>query len=162
MLVLVSFGVARLPTLPRADRDRLAGRFKFTHEALPGWGDASTSRTVRTVHPTLQPISAWISSVGASVALRDLDGDGLPNDVILVDPRSDQVVVAPVPGTPARYPPVHPRPRSRLPTIAATMAPMGCLPGDFNEDGLADVLVYYWGRTPIVFLRKRRARVRPR
>jgi hypothetical protein len=33
------------------------------------------------------------------------------------------------------------------------MAPMGCLPGDFNEDGLADILVYYWGRTPIAFLR---------
>jgi hypothetical protein len=30
---------------------------------------------------------------------------------------------------------------------------MGCLPGDFNEDGLRDVLVYYWGRTPIIFLR---------
>ena len=25
------------------------------------------------------------------------------------------------------------------------MAPMGCLPGDFNEDGLQDVLAYYWG-----------------
>src|SRR5207237_10720415 len=33
-------------------------------------------------------------------------------------------------------------------------APMGCLPGDFNEDGLKDILVYYWGRTPIVFLRQ--------
>jgi hypothetical protein len=30
---------------------------------------------------------------------------------------------------------------------------MGCIPGDLNEDGLLDVLVYYWGRTPIAFLR---------
>src|SRR5262249_13214170 len=26
--------------------------------------------------------------------------------------------------------------------------------GDFNEDGLTDLLVYYWGRPPIVFLRR--------
>ncbi len=34
------------------------------------------------------------------------------------------------------------------------MAPMGCLPGDLNEDGRMDILVYYWGRPPIAFLRK--------
>src|SRR5260370_38139072 len=34
------------------------------------------------------------------------------------------------------------------------MAPMGCLGADLNEDGLMDVLVYYWGRTPVAFLRK--------
>jgi hypothetical protein len=31
---------------------------------------------------------------------------------------------------------------------------MGCLPGDFNEDGLQDVLAYYWGRTPIAFIKR--------
>ena len=31
---------------------------------------------------------------------------------------------------------------------------MGVLAGDFNEDGLLDLLVYYWGRTPVLFLRK--------
>ncbi len=30
---------------------------------------------------------------------------------------------------------------------------MGSVPGDFNEDGLTDVLVYYWGRTPVLFIR---------
>src|SRR5215204_2183832 len=29
---------------------------------------------------------------------------------------------------------------------------MGCLPGDFNEDGRMDLLVYLWGRTPILHL----------
>ncbi|NEO37673.1 MAG: CRTAC1 family protein [Moorea sp. SIOASIH] len=36
------------------------------------------------------------------------------------------------------------------------MAPMGCLFHDFNEDGQTDVLVYYWGRTPVAFLKKAR------
>ena len=35
------------------------------------------------------------------------------------------------------------------------------LVGDFNEDGLADILVYYWGRSPVIFLRKKTAGVEP-
>ena len=90
---------------------------------------------------------------GAAVALADLDADGLPNDLLLVDPRIDQVMVAPAPGTGGRFEPFAMSP-DPLPYDPATMAPVGCLPGDFNEDGRTDVLVYYWGRSPIVFLRK--------
>ena len=36
----------------------------------------------------------------------------------------------------------------------STMAPMGCVPGDYTGDGRMGFLVYYWGRTPIVFLPK--------
>ncbi|MEX0614030.1 MAG: CRTAC1 family protein, partial [Pirellulales bacterium] len=32
--------------------------------------------------------------------------------------------------------------------------PTGALVGDYNEDALSDLLVYYWGRSPIVHLRK--------
>jgi len=63
------------------------------------------------------------------------------------------VIVAPVPGTDARYKPFSLSP-SPLPYNAHTMAPMGCLLGDLNEDGQLDILVYYWGRTPIAFLRQ--------
>jgi hypothetical protein len=31
---------------------------------------------------------------------------------------------------------------------------MGSVAGDFNEDGLIDVMVYFWGRTPVLYLRK--------
>jgi hypothetical protein len=100
----------------------------------------------------LQRISAWISSVGAAVVLADLDGDGLPNDVVWVDTRTDQVLVAPVPGTETTghsYAPFELDPGEPI-----TIAPMGCLAGDLNEDGFNDLLVYYWGRPPLAFLRR--------
>lgn len=151
-LIVLLYGFARLPTLAPEERSRLAAQFRFTSAPLPTVSGV-TPRTVRPVHPSLQHLAAWISAVGAAVALHDLDGDGLPNDVCYVDTRTDQVIVAPVPGTPARYAPftLHPAP---LPYTAATTAPMGCLPGDVNEDGRADLVVYYWGRTPVVFLRR--------
>jgi hypothetical protein len=154
LLVVASlYGMARLPALDRDERARMSERFRFTALPLPQLAGAEP-RSVRPVHPSLRRIEAWISSVGAGVALADADGDGLPNDLCHVDPRTDQVIVSPVPGTGARYAPfaLHPAP---LPYASATMAPMGCLPGDVTEDGAMDLLVYYWGRTPVAFLRRR-------
>jgi hypothetical protein len=145
------YGFARLPEVSRAERASLAARFGFERHRLPELNQSS--RIARAVHPEMKKISAWISSVGAAVALGDMDGDGLPDDVSYVDTRSDQVIVAPAPGTPARYAPFELNP-APLPYDPSTMAPMGSLIGDFNEDGLEDVLVYYWGRTPVLFLRR--------
>ncbi|MFG1780397.1 CRTAC1 family protein [Micromonospora sp. NPDC049051] len=157
MLVLVAafFVVARLPSASAEERQTLASRFGFTELpiALP---PGLPERTVRTVNPEYEHIRAWVSSVGAAVAANDLDGDMIANDLCLVDTRSDSVVVTPSPDGPARYAPfvLDPAP---LPTHKA-MAPMGCVPGDFNSDGLTDLLVYYWGRTPVVFLHRTSAK----
>ncbi|HET6891867.1 MAG TPA: CRTAC1 family protein, partial [Pyrinomonadaceae bacterium] len=90
-------------------------------------------------------------AVGAAAALGDLDGNGLSDDVCYVDTRTDMVIVTPVPSTTARYKAFSLSP-APLRYDPATMAPTGCLFGDVNEDGQLDILVYYWGRTPIVFL----------
>lgn len=148
--IVLLYGFARPPQLSTVEEERLAENFHFVSAVLPGF-DEQEGRTIRPVHPELERIAAWISSVGASIALNDLDGDGLSNDVCYVDVRSDQVVVAPVPGTPDRYAPFTLEFESAQ-YDSATVAPMGCLPGDVNEDGFMDLLVYYWGRTPLIFL----------
>ncbi len=100
--------------------------------------------------------TTWVSSVGAAATLADLDGDGLANDLVLVDPRTDQVSIQPVPGTGDRYQPfaLDQAPWSQPSYDRATLAPTGTLSGDFNEDGQIDLLVYFWGRTPLLYLRK--------
>lgn len=150
-LVLVTYYLTRVPDISQAERAQLSRNFQFQRLPLPELG-SQKYKSIRQVNPSLQRISAWISTVGASVALNDLDEDGLPNDVCYVDPRIDQVIVAPVPGTPARYRSFSLDAGSFY--DSARMAPMGTVPSDLNEDGLMDLVVYYWGRTPLAFLRK--------
>jgi len=128
-----------------------AGRFAFREVALP---PASTAppRTIREVNPSLRGIDAWISAVGAGIALTDLDGNGRDDDACHVDPRFDSVTAGALPATGRRLPARDLLP-APLPYDPSTTAPMGCLPGDFDEDGRIDLLVYYWGRTPVLFLR---------
>lgn len=152
VLILGLFWFVRLPELSDAQRSAIAARFSFARLPLAELTGYS-SDTIRAVHPSLERHSAWTSSVGASVALNDLDRDGLSNDVCYVDARINQIIIAPTPGTSNRYQPFALEPVS--PSYdRGTTAPMGCLPGDLNEDGAIDILAYYWGRTPIAYLHK--------
>jgi hypothetical protein len=149
-LVVSVFFWARLPSSSAEEIDRLAGEYGFAPQsvALPGGYE---QQTIRRVNQAYSHIDAWISSVGAAIAMNDLDGDGLANDLCIVDTRIDQVVITPTPGAREdRYAPFA-LGYGDLPTNDA-MAPMGCVPGDFNEDGHLDLLVYLWGRTPILHL----------
>jgi len=148
--VLALYGMALPHAPPVGEQAALAQRFHFTRFDLPK--PQGPLREARPVHPSMERISAWVSAMGAAAALGDVDADGLPNDLCHVDPRTDRVSVLPVPGTGNRYPPFILAP-APLP-YDETMAPMGCLIADLNEDGAMDFLVYYWGRTPVAFLRK--------
>ena len=88
----------------------------------------------------------------AGVALADLDGNGLSDEACTTDVLTSRVTIHPVPGRQAPFAPFdldltavgRPLPHAR---------PSGCLPGDFNEDGTVDLLVYFWGATPVIFNR---------
>jgi hypothetical protein len=159
-LLVALYLLAQQPRLSTAERNKLAANFRFTRSALYEVPAAAAHRTHRIVNPSLRRIASWVSATGASVALNDLDGDGLPNDVCSVDPRTDEVTAAPAPGTPMRFAPFVLNAGGLY--DPAVMAPMSCLPGDVNEDGLTDLVVTYWGRTPIAFLaRKAPGQVKP-
>ena len=151
-MVVLLFTLTRLPRLSAQEQSTLATQFGFETYPLPELTDY-TAHSDRPIHPYLKRHSGWTSSVGASVALNDLDQDGLSNDICYVDPRINQIVIAPAPNTSARYEPFTLSPQT-LPYNTETMAPMGCLMQDLNEDGQTDVLSYYWGRTPVIHLRK--------
>jgi hypothetical protein len=148
-IVLGLYGFAHQSSLDLPDETRLASQFHFAELPLPRVSGPA-HRFIRTVNPAVERIAAWISTSGAAVALADLDGDGLANDVCYVETRTNQVIVGPVPGAPSRYQPFA-LDSAPLPYRPQAMAPMGCMPGDFNEDGAQDLLVYFFGRTPVLF-----------
>ncbi|GAA3116103.1 hypothetical protein GCM10017600_64510 [Streptosporangium carneum] len=122
----------------------------FSFVAAPlGPPDRPGDRRLRPVAPGYENVRAWVSATGAAVALFDVDGEIVSDDVCLVDPRHDTVTVSPAPGTRRSYRPF---------TLAAPgrgphEAPMGCLPADLDQDGAQDLVVYYWGRSPSLFTR---------
>ncbi|TQM84432.1 ASPIC/UnbV protein [Saccharothrix saharensis] len=138
------------PQPSAAERDALAGRFSFTHHPV-GPADRPGARHLRSVAPAYERIRSWISSLGAGAGLFAADGGTASHDLCLVDPRTDAVSVAPAPTTGARYPAFPLVPGGAEPPPST--APMGCLPVDFDEDGWQDVVVYYWGRSPVLFRR---------
>lgn len=140
--------VAR-PALSESEARDLASRFRFTSE--PVNSTPAGARAERAVAPELGGIRSWISAVGAAAGLSDLRGLGHPGDLCLVDPRDDSVTLRPAqPSEPGGYPPVRLTPDG-LP-YDRTMAPMGCVPVDIDEDGDVDHVVHYWGRSPVVYL----------
>jgi enediyne biosynthesis protein E4 len=122
--------------------------------AMPPGYDQQHMNTIRQVNPAFQKIDAWISSVGASIAINDVTGHGVADGMCIVDTRTNEVIVTYTPTAPAgdRFTPFVLDPAPQLPYDPSTMAPTGCTPGDYTGDGRTGFLVTYWGRTPVLFL----------
>jgi hypothetical protein len=129
----------------------VTSRFRFKKTSLPEVPGPEVWTSRPNVHPSLGRLPLFVSGIGSGVALNDLDGDGLSNDVCLADPRTDQIIISPAPGTGDRYP------KFALDFTAVftrdRMALLACSPGDFNEDGRLDILATFVGRMPVFFLR---------
>ncbi len=154
--VALGLVVAR-PGLGDAETRRLAAGYGFTVETVnsapPG------AKYLRQVAPSLDKISGWVSAGGAAVALADVRGLGRPADICLVDPRNDSITLRPATAADHAYPPVVLRPTGLR--YDATMAPMGCVPADLDEDGDTDFIGYYLGRSPVLFLNTAGAHATP-
>jgi hypothetical protein len=133
-------------------------RFHFERIVLPDI-EGPEKRTVRmNTHPDFRRIPAFLA-VGSAVALGDLDQDGLSNDLCLVESRTDQVIVAPVPGTGERFRPFSLDFQGYF--DRERMGATGCIPGDFNEDGRTDLLALFFGRAPLLLLRRETTELGP-
>lgn len=151
LLLVVGLFVALRFSLRVSEKEvrAAATRFAFSRSTLPEL-PGPPIRTQRLVHPSLKRVSAFVSTVGAAVALNDLDGDGVSNDACYIDTRTDQIIITPVPKTGDRYSPFA---LIQEPFFDRDrMAPLGVLLSDVTEDGYVDVIVYYAGRTPLLFL----------
>jgi hypothetical protein len=156
VITLLALYVVGQNAVAAGDADQAARPYKFRELPipLPAGYDQKPMKSLREVNPGYRHIAAWISAIGASVAINDLTGHGRASSLCLVDPRTDDVIVTHTPTAPQedRFTPfvLDPAP---LP-FDRTMAPTGCTPGDYNLDGRMDLLITYWGRTPILFLAK--------
>ena len=150
LLVLGLFVALRFAlSINQKEVSAAAARFGFSRSTLPEL-PGPPIRNQRLVHPSLERVSAFVSTVGAAVALNDMDGDGISNDACYIDTRTDQVIVTPVPGTGNRYSPFA---LVQEPFFNRDkMAPLGVLLSDVTEDGHVDLIVYYAGRSPLLFL----------
>ena len=143
--------LSRLPGVDPRTADDLARRFHFTQRTIPP--PATPAGGIGyTINPSAAQLKTYLHSVGASIALGDVDGDGLPNDLCLTDVRAKALVIEPVPDTGARYQPFELD--LGLPGKREGSWPVVCRLADLNEDGLMDVVVTSMERTPQLFLRK--------
>lgn len=165
IIVIATLGVIAWPVKSNVDSAD-PGRFVFSRadKTLDNTFGMPV-RLTRDVHRNFQDnIQPWIASVGAAAAMGDIDGNLKADEVCYVDTRTNLAVVAPLLPS-VRYPQARlpqfagqsdfapfalPLPPSAEP--AASIAPTGCLIGDVNEDGTPDLIVYYWGRTPVLFV----------
>jgi hypothetical protein len=154
------FGTQAAVAVGGAAQTAQAFSFKEMPIAMPPGYNSQHMNTIRQVNPAFQKIDAWISSVGASIAINDVTGHGRADGMCIVDTRTNEVIVTYTPTAPAadRFTPFVLNPAPQLPYDTSTMAPTGCTPGDYTGDGRIGFLVSYWGRTPVLFLPKSTAK----
>jgi hypothetical protein len=142
--------LARMSTPSVSEMASLAAHFRFTVDQLPAV--PVPSDVVYPVNKTAAHMQYYYYQVGESAALGDLDGDGLPNDLCQTDVKAKTAMVSPVPGTGDRFKPFLLDFGKFVDRV--TEYPSVCRIADMNEDGLADIFIAFYGRPPLLLLRR--------
>jgi enediyne biosynthesis protein E4 len=149
--------LSRLPSVPAAEATALATNFRFASQKLPPV--PIPEGVVYPVNKTAAHMQFYFYQVGESAALGDLDGDGLPNDLCLTNVRAKTAMVRGVPGTENRYGPFALDFGNLFDRVREY--PSVCRIADMNEDGLADIFVAFYGRPPLLLLRRSPVDLKP-
>lgn len=167
-ITILAFALSRESRPHRNTIRQLVGEYQWERIPLPLILDPSRELATTYecgVQPNLKQVEAWICALGASITIGDLDGDGFCDDLAHTEPRDASLVISKTPFSPGpkRYDPFVLQPPQALshltygpkhPARVASCTPVGTLVGDFNRDGWSDLIVYYWGRSPLIFYRK--------
>jgi len=143
------FFVLRNPQLSKTQKEVIKETFQFDSVVLQF--PESFPQGTRQLYEPMQKLRTWFSSLGSSIALADLDGDGVYQEYCHIHPSNGLLSVGRVPkvkeesfGIPVSFHGVHYEPSIMLPTR--------CLPWDINRDGHQDLLVSFFGRGPVALL----------
>ncbi len=142
---------SRLPGASRGDVTALAAQFRMKTITLPPV-PTPAGGVVFPTNKTATHMAFYFMQVGESAALGDLDNDGLANDLCQTNVRTKSMYVSPAPTTGERFQPFSVDFGSLVDRV--TVHPSICRFADMNEDGLADLFVTFYGRAPLMLLRK--------
>ena len=101
----------------------------------------------------LHHVKFFVSFIPTGAAFADLDGNGLFDEFCTADPFSGRTRVFPAPTRGEAFEAFEQFPMP--PDFSReTAGPTGCIASDFNRDGTNDLLVYFWGRSPVLALNR--------
>ncbi len=137
---------------PRGSADQLVRQFAFEKSSLDDVDPAEVESEKPLLAPRFQHLEGYLTAfTPTGAAIFDLDQDGYFDEACTTDAFSRKLRVHQLPvGGNALVTIELPLPKSAF--GRGGLLPSGCLPGDFNHDGKTDLLVYFWGRTPVVYL----------
>lgn len=154
-LILGTYQLARLPG--PEDPSGLAEKFEIERLNLPR--PRGELKAERVVHPRIERLTRWVSSSGSAVSVIDLNGDGLANEIILSEPRTDEILLYQAQRSGEVMGPhvifgVDDLPGVDVGGRPVAYAPIGILASDLNADGFGDVLVFFMGRSPAILYQR--------
>lgn len=155
-LTLFAGWVTWKPSISALEAKLVSKRIQFERTVIPETAPVAGASVVLPFAEAFMPFAAYLTAFSpVGVSPGDLDGNGYPDELCIADPVRNRLTVLPSPGKPNPFlafdVPLAPPPIEQDGQDA--VRPTGCLFGDWNEDGRTDLLVYYWGRTPVLWLR---------